>query len=143
MRPLLLSALGLLLATPAPADPAADPLPSSFELAGLPLALPAHPLLRVDPARLPDSTQAAPVRRSASAHAPGIAWLGVFADGATYFTVPHDGVELDVRGGAYLQLLHNLSFRGSYRIFDYDQKASDGSFDFRDQGPLFGLRLRF
>jgi opacity protein-like surface antigen len=145
MRPLLLAAAACLLALPAAADsPEAEPLPPGLVLAGHPLTLPAQPLLRPQaPRRAPATSRAAgPKARSASAHAPGIDWLGVFADGPLLFTVPHDGVGLDLRGGAYLQLLQNLSLSGSYRVFDYDDKASDGSLD-GAHGPLFGLRLSF
>ncbi len=143
MRPLPLAAALLLLAAPSGADPLAiaDQLPPTLSLGGRPLSLPAQPLLH--PERVGPAAPSAPaVRSSARAHAPGVDRLGVFADDTTFFTVPHDGVGLDVRGGAYLQLLHNLSLRGSYRVFDYDQKDSDGSLD-GAHGPLFGLRLRF
>ncbi len=145
MRPLPLAAALLLLAAPSGADPLAQPdWRASLALGGRLLPLPAQPLLhpeRIGPSPAAPSAPAA--RSSAGAHAPGVDWLGLFADGTTFFTVPHDGVGLDVRGGAYLQLLHNLSLRGSYRVFDYDQKASDGSLDTGAHGPLFGLRLRF
>lgn len=144
MRPLLLAAAACLLAVPAAADPGAEsaPWPPGLVLAGQPLALPSQPLLHPDRVRAEAAAPAPGPKRAASLHPQGLDRLGLFADGPVLFMVPHDGVGLDLRGGAYLRLLDNLSLRGGYRIFDYDDKESDGSLD-GPHGPLFGLRLRF
>ena len=144
MRPLLLAAAACLLAVPAAAEPPAEagPLPPGLVLAGRPLALPSQPLLRPDPARAKAAAPVPEPKPAATSHAAGLDRLGLFADVPVLFMVPHDGVGLDLRGGAYLRLLDNLSLRGGYRVSDYDDKESDGSLD-GPHGPLFGLRLRF
>jgi hypothetical protein len=91
--------------------------------------------LRADPPRDGEPDAGAPdppVRRR----------LGVFANGMRFRVLQHDG-GLDLRGGAYLRLLDNLTLQGSYRVFDYDRVEGDSSSEKDDHGPLFGLRLNF
>jgi hypothetical protein len=59
------------------------------------------------------------------------------------FSVPHQGSGLDLRGGAYLQLLGNVALSGVYRVFDYDAEPGDSSLQTDFRGPLVGLTLSF
>ena len=81
-------------------------------------------------------------RRATRAALPGHDWLGVFAEGRSY-RVARDGAGLDLSGGAYLELLHNLSLRGGYRIFDYDGSEGDSSWEIDQHGLLVGIALSF
>ncbi len=132
---LLLAALALLLGPPAAADPMVDKGWSvqSLEhgmLGRAELRLPSQPLRAVSD-RAVDPAPARPLRR-----------FGLFADGMTFRVLRHGG-GLDLRGGAYLRLLHDLTLQGSYRVFDYDRVEGDSSGEKDYHGPLFGLRLRF
>ncbi len=132
-RVLLLASGVLLLGAPAAADPL-DWSVRSLErdvLGESPLLMPSQPLRR----------PVAP-EESEPAEAPRPRRLGFFADGMA-FRVLKDGNGLDLRGGAYLRLLRNLTLRGSYRVFDYDRLEGDTSLEKDYHGPLFGLRLRF
>lgn len=139
IRPLSATlATALLLAAPAGADPT--------RLDALPPATRPDPVLGpVEPegheAGAPPAEQE-PESASRSGARAGLGWIGLFADGMS-FRVPRDGVGLDLQGGAYLQLLRNVSLRGSYRIFDYDFAEGDSSFETDYHGPFLGLKLSF
>jgi hypothetical protein len=136
--PLLAAAVALLLGSPAAADPLVELGWSvkSLEhgmLGAAELRLPAQPLKRPSAAaeRPPEPAPASDRRR-----------LGLFAKGMS-FSVLHAGEGTDVRGGAYLRILRNLTFRSSYRVFDYDLVEGDSTSEKDYHGPLFGLHLRF
>jgi hypothetical protein len=131
--PLLSAALALLFAAPAAADP---PLDRSWSVQRLERGILGRAELRLgsQPLRAPADGDPAPL--------PPLRRIGLFANGMR-FRVLHQGGGLDLRGGAYLRLLHNLTLQGSYRLFDYDAVEGDSSSEKDYHGPLFGLRLNF
>jgi hypothetical protein len=109
----------------------------------IPLALAAACLLGPAAGADPLDTGLSDSRSQATRAAlPGLDWLGVFAEGRSY-RVARDGAGLDLSGGAYLELLHNLSLRGGYRIFDYDGSEGDSSWESDQHGLLLGVALTF
>ncbi len=154
MRAPPLVTLLLLAASSAAAEPAAQPAAALKELrleelqrAGpsRPDALGAlHEVVAHEPASpLPRAPTPVLIRRfSGTAAAPGLRRLGLFADASRFRRQP--GVSAyELRGGAYLRLLHRLHLRGAYRFFDPHTSAGTSPLARGLRGPLFGLHLDF